>query len=180
MWWSCWVQLVALQDNEFAAGFLNKVLSAAVAASAAAAAEAGAADNAAAAAEGAAPNAQSRQMPAVLCRADYLRCVVPSRNPATATDLGGSSSVAAAAGDDIMVNGGAVNEILLPGQVNDAVTPEMAAAVQPAIKALALRHPVASMANVRQWLQQQQAADQVVRSAAMLSDTVLHGLLQVG
>lgn len=48
-------------------------------------------------------------------------------------------------------------------------------AVRPFIKALFKRHTVCSMANVRQWLQQQ--GDQQSVAAAALDDQLLHALL---
>jgi hypothetical protein len=51
----------------------------------------------------------------------------------------------------------------------------MAKAVKPFIKALFKRHTVCSMANVRQWLQQQGDAQSL--AAAALDDQLLHALL---
>jgi hypothetical protein len=57
-----------------------------------------------------------------------------------------------------------------------AVLPEgMAKAVKPFIKSLFKRHTVCSMANVRQWLQQQGDAQSL--AAAALDDQLLHALL---
>lgn len=51
----------------------------------------------------------------------------------------------------------------------------MPKAVKPFIKALFKRYTICSMANVRQWLQQQ--GDQQATAAAALDDQLLHALL---
>jgi hypothetical protein len=143
-------------------------------------------DAAAAAAAAAAANGSSsssvRPMPPPLSRAEYLRSFVPSCAPPVDDVLGGSSAAAAAgAGTSnaaAAAGSGAAAAAAAAAALGDAVSAELSQAMGPIIQALAQRHPVCSMANVRQWLQQQGDTQPLAKQAAQLSDAVLDALVQ--
>jgi DNA-directed RNA polymerase-3 subunit RPC5 len=135
-----------------------------------------------------------RPRPVPLSRADYLKAFVPSAAGSSEYSRGvpqasfpaaagaragaGTSAAAAAAGG----GPGGASTSPSPSPAPDAggegavVLPDgMHKAVRPFIKALFKRHTVCSMANVRQWLQQQ--GDQQSVAAAALDDQLLHALL---
>ncbi|KAF8068184.1 Polr3e [Scenedesmus sp. PABB004] len=172
-----WVPLqLHAPDSETADALWQTVLSAPddgpAAAAAAAAANGGAGSSAAAAVGG---GGGARAMPAPLSRTAYLRAFVPTLNGAAVLAAGDAADDD---GDALFAGGGpGAGAGALPGHHGDAVSPDMAAAVEAAVKSLVERHPVVSMANVRQWLQQQAATAPLARAAAQLSDPVLDGLL---
>ncbi|WIA31169.1 hypothetical protein OEZ86_001177 [Tetradesmus obliquus] len=86
----------------------------------------------------------------------------------------GAAAAAAAAGTSSAAAGGTAAAAAALG---DAVTAELSQAMDPIIKALAQRHPVCSMANVRQWLQQQGGEEPLAKQAAQLSDALLDALV---
>jgi hypothetical protein len=136
--------------------------------------------DAAAAAADCSGSSNGRQMPPPLSRAEYLRSFVPSCAPPVDDVLGGSSAAAAAAGAGASsaAAGGSNAAATAAAALGDAVSAELSQAMGPIIQALAARHPVCSMANVRQWLQQQGEAQPLAKQAAQLSDALLDALVQ--
>jgi hypothetical protein len=93
--------------------------------------------------------------------------------------LGGSAAAAAGAGtSSAAAAGSGAAAAAAAAALGDAVSAELSQAMGPLIQALAQRHPVCSMANVRQWLQQQGDAQPLAKQAAQLSDAVLDALVQ--
>jgi len=137
---------------------------------------------------------QQRQplRPQPLSRAEYLNAFVPS-SAAGSSEYGrsvpsgvpsaglagpGPSSAAAAAagGGGSSLANGSVSPSPAPEGGEGVTLPEgMPKAVKPFIKALFKRYTICSMANVRQYLQQQ--GDQQATAAAALDDQLLHALL---
>jgi hypothetical protein len=141
--------------------------------------DAAAAAAAAAAADGGSSSSSVRPMPPPLSRAEYLRSFVPSCAPPVDDVLGGSSAAAAAgAGTSNAAGAGSSSAAAAAAALGDAVSAELRQAMGPLIQALSQRHPVCSMANVRQWLQQQGDAQPLAKQAAQLTDAVLDALVQ--
>ncbi|KAF6256966.1 Sin-like protein conserved region-domain-containing protein [Scenedesmus sp. NREL 46B-D3] len=135
---------------------------------------------AAAAAGGSSSSTVVRPMPPSLSRGEYLRSFVPSCAPPVGDALGGSSAAAGAAGagGGSSSAGGSSAAAAAAGALGDAANAELSQAMGPVMQALAQRHPVCSMANVRQWLQQQGDAQPLAKQAAQLSDALLDALVQ--
>lgn len=132
-----------------------------------------------------------------LSRGDYLKAFVPSAagsseysrgvpqaaapfSAAAGARAGAAATAAAAGAGGAGAAGGmsaSPSRSPAPEGVDGAVVlPDgMHKAVRPFVKALFKRHTVCSMANVRQWLQQQ--GDQQSMAAAALDDQLLHALL---
>ena len=135
-----------------------------------------------------APAASASALFPLLGRAAYLSTFLPSTapqsNPLASTAAG--TSGASAAGDGSTA-AGTSSGLGSSGPVT--LTPEMAAAVKPALRALFLTHPVCNQRDIRSWLQTygstgKAASDGAsssnsseVKKAAFLTDKALHELL---
>lgn len=120
---------------------------------------------------------QQRPVPPALSRVEYLRSFVPSCAPAAADVLGanGTAAMAGAGSSAAAAAGGAAGAAAAAA---DASSPELALAMGPIIQQLVSRHPVCSMANVRQWLQQAAESEPLARQAAQLTDPLLDSVVQ--